>query len=127
MDMEDEFVGSSYHLNNGRRMMTSEEEDSINWENISGSEIPIVKDFLKLCLVEDNIWHKIEKDLGAPLEDNHTRRCGCCSTSDVVERGILSIREEMRELHKSINNDMLVMTAVLKDISKVVLQDKDEE
>ena len=45
MDMEDEFVGSSYHLNNGRRMMTSEEEDSINWENISGSKIQLSKTF----------------------------------------------------------------------------------
>ena len=125
--MEEEFVGSSYHFNNGRRMMTREEEDSVNWANINGSEIPIVKDFIKLCLVEDDIWHKMEEDLGKPLEDFHTRKCGCCSTNDVIERGVLSTREEIRELHKSINGDMLVMTAILKDISKVFLQDKDEE
>ena len=84
MDMEDEFVGSSYHFNVGRRMMTREEEENIDWDNISSSEISIVKDFIKLCFLEDDVWHKIEKDLGTPLEDNHTRRCGCCSTSDVV-------------------------------------------
>ena len=125
--MEDEYVGSSYHFNDGRRMMTREEENNVDWENINGSEIPIVKDFVKLCLVEDDIWRKIEEDLPKPLENNHTRRCGCCSTQDVIERNVLSIREEMREFHKSINNDMLVMTAILKDISRVTLQEKVEE
>ena len=127
MDLNEEFVGSSYHFNNGRIMMTREEEESVDWDNISGAEIPIIKDFVKLCLVEDDIWCKIEKDLGKPLEDNHTHRCGRCPTIDVIEHNILSIREEIRELHKSINNDVLVMTAVLKDIYRVVLHDKDEE
>ena len=99
----------------------------MDWDNINGAEIPIVKDFIKLCLVEDDIWTKIEGDLGEPLENNHTRRCACCSTKDVIERNILSIREEMRELHKSINDDMLVMIAILKDISRVTFQDNDEE
>ena len=112
----------------GRRMMIrEEEEENVNWNNINGSDIPIVKDFINLCLVLDDIWSKIEEDLGKPLEENHTRRCGCCSTKEVVERDVLSIRKEIRELHKSINNDVFVMAAVLKDISKVVLKDKHEE
>ena len=127
MELDDEYVGSSYRFNDGRRMMTREEEENVDWDNINGAEIPIVKDFVKLCLVEDEIWHKIEENLGKPLEDNHTRRCGCCSTQDLIERNVLSIREEIRELHKSINNDMLVMAAILKDISRVILQEKDEE
>ena len=127
MDFDEEFVGSSYHFNDGRRMMTREEEENVDWDNINGSEIPIVKDFIKLCLVEDDIWAKIKGNLGKPLENNHTRRCACCSTKDVIERNVLSIREETRELHKSINNDMLVMTAILKDISRVTLQEKNEE
>ena len=127
MDLDDEYVGLSYHFNDGRRMMTREEEENVDWDNINGAEIPIVKDFVKLCLVEDEIWHKIEEDLGKPLEDNHTRRCGCCSTQDVTERNVLSICEEMREFHKSINNDMLVMTTILKDVSRVTLQEKVEE
>lgn len=125
--MEDEYVGSSYQFNDGSRMMTREEENNVDWENINGSEIPIVKDFVKLCLVEDDIWRKIEEDLPKPLENNHTLRCGCCSTQDVTERNVLSIREEMREFHNSINNDMLVMTGILKDISRVTLQEKVEE
>ena len=125
--MEDEYVGSSYHFNDGRRMMTREEENNVDWENINGSEIPIVKDFVKLCLVEDDIWRKIEEDIPKPLEDNHTRRCGCCSTQDVFERNVLSIREEIKELHKSVNNDMLVMAAILKDISRVILQERNQE
>ena len=82
MDLDDEYVGLSYHFNDGRRMMTREEEENVDWDNINGAEIPIVKDFVKLCLVEDEIWHKIEEDLGKPLEDNHPCRCGCCSTQD---------------------------------------------
>ena len=45
----------------------------------------------------------------------------------MIEWKVLSIREEIRELHKSINNDMLVMAAILKDISRVILQERDEE
>ena len=40
---------------------------------------------------------------------------------------MFAIRKEIRELHKSMNNDMLVMTAILKDISRVSLQKDDEE
>lgn len=127
MDMKEEFVGSSYHFNDGRRMMTREENENIDWDNISCAEIPIVKDFVKLCLIKDEIWDKIEGKLGEPLENDHTRRCACCTTNGVIEKNILALREEIRELHKSINNDMLVMTAVLKDISRVTLQEKDEE
>ena len=60
MDLDDEYVGSSYHFNDGRRIMSREEEENVDWENINGSEIPIVKDFVKLCLVEDDIWGKIK-------------------------------------------------------------------
>ena len=127
MEIEEEFVGSSYHFNDGRRMMTREEEESIDWDNISSSEIPIVRDFIKLCFFGDDIWTKIERKLGKPLENDHTRRCACCSTNGVIERNVLSICKEMRELHKSINNDMLVMAAILKDISRVTLQERDEE
>ena len=127
MDMEDEFVGSSYHFNDGRHMMTREEEQDIDWDSIGSAEIPIVKDFLKLCFVGDDIWAMIEGKLGKPLENDHTRKCECCSTIGVIERDVLSIHEEIRELHKSIDNDMLVMTAVLKDISRVALQEKEEE
>ena len=127
MNMEDEFVGSSYHFNDGRRMMTREEEESINWDDISSAEIPIIKDFLKLCFVQDDIWTKIEEKLPKPVMNDHTLACACCSTNSVTERNIFAIRKEMRELHKSMNNDMLVMTAVLKDISRVTLQEKDEE
>ena len=127
MDMEEEFLGSSYHFNDGRRMMTREEEENIDLDNINGADIPIVKDFVKLCFVEDDIWAKIEGKLGEPFENDRTRRCACCTTNDVIERNILTLREEIRELHKSINNDLLVMTAVLKDISRVFLQEKDEE
>jgi hypothetical protein len=107
--------------------MTREEEENIDWDNISCAEIPIVKDLVKLCFVEDEIWAKIEGKLGEPLENDHTHRCACCTTNGVIEMNILALREEIRELHKSINNDMLVMTAVLKDISRVTLQEKDEE
>ena len=127
MEMDDEFVGSSYHFNDGRRMMTREEEENIEWYNISSAEISIVKDFLKLCFVGDDIWAKIEGKLSKPVENDHTRRCACCSTNGVIERNVLSMRKEIRELHNSINNDMLVMAAVLKDISRVTLQEKDEE
>lgn len=125
--MEDEFVGSSYHFNDGRRMMTREEEENIDWDNISCADILIVKDFVKLCFVEDEIWAKIEGKLGEPLENDHTRRCACFTTNGVIERNILALHEEIRELHKSINNNMLVMTVVFKDISRVTLQEKDEE
>ena len=47
--------------------MTREEEENVDWDNINGAEIPIVKDFIKLCLVEDDIWTKIEGDLGELL------------------------------------------------------------
>ena len=127
MNMDDEYVGSSYHFNDGRRMMTREEEESINWDNLNGAEIPIVKDFLKLCFVQDDIWTKIEEKLPKPVMNNHTLACACCSTKRVIERNVFAIRKEIRELHKSMNNDMLVMTAILKDISRVTLQEKDEE
>ena len=127
MDMEEEFVGSSYHFNNGRRMMTREEEESINWDDFNGAEVPIIKDFIKLSLVQDEIWSKINEKLVKPVMDDHTRRCTCCSTKMVIERNMFSIRKEIRELHKSMNNDMLVMTAILKDISRVTLQEEDEE
>ena len=125
--MDDEYVGSSYHFNDGRRMMSREEEESINWDNINGAEIPIIKDFLKLCFVQDDIWTKIEEKLPKPVLNDHTLACACCSTKRVIERNVFAIRKEIRELHKSMNNDMLVMTAVLKDISRVTLQEKDEE
>ena len=127
MNMDDEYVGSSYHFNDGRRMMSREEEESINWDNLNGAEIPIVKDFLKLCFVQDDIWTKIEEKLPKPVLNDHTLACACCSTKRVIERNVFAIRKEIRELHKSMNNDMLVMTAVLKDISRVTLQEKDEE
>ena len=123
----DEYVGSSYHFNDGRRMMSREEEESINWDNLNGAEIPIVKDFLKLCFVQDDIWTKIEEKLPKPVLNDHTLACACCSTKRVIERNVFAIRKEIRELHKSMNNDLLVMTAILKDISRVTLQEKDEE
>ena len=125
--MDDEYVGSSYHFNDGRRMMTREEEESINWDNINGAEFPVIKDFLKLCFVQDDIWTKIEEKLPKPVLNDHTLACACCSTKRVIERNVFAIRKEIRELHKSMNNDMLVMIAVLKDISRVTLQEKDEE
>ena len=127
MNMDDEYVGSSYHFNDGRRMMSREEEESINWDNLNGAEIPIVKDFLKLCFVQDDIWTKIEEKLPKPVLNDHTLACACCSTKRVIERNVFAIRKEIRELHKSMNNDLLVMNAILKDISRVTLQEKDEE
>ena len=127
MNLDEEYVGSSYHFNNGRRMMSREEEESINWDDIGGAEVPIIKDFLKLCFVQDEIWTKINEKLQKPVMDDHTRGCVCCSTKDVIERNVFAIRKEIREIHKSMNNDMLVMTAILKDISRVTLQKKYDE
>ncbi|GJS60834.1 hypothetical protein Tco_0655618 [Tanacetum coccineum] len=61
------FEDSSFHNNNGRRMMSPEMEDYYHWEEIRSSNIDICRAFLKLCVVEDPIWEKITCELEEPF------------------------------------------------------------
>ncbi|GJS68111.1 retrovirus-related pol polyprotein from transposon TNT 1-94 [Tanacetum coccineum] len=82
--------------------------------------------FLKLCIVEDPIWEKISCELEEPIRNAHVNECICCQVKQMTEQNMYALHKEMREIHTFINNDLKVLTAVIKDIAMVLLQDINE-
>ncbi|GKB79358.1 hypothetical protein Tco_0946253 [Tanacetum coccineum] len=109
------------------RTMTPEEEKSYPWEQLKSSDVDVCKAFLKLCIVEDLIWEKISCELEEPIRNTHVDECVCCQVQQMTEENMYALRKEMREIHTFINNDLKVLTAVVEDISRVLLQDINEE
>ncbi|GJT56925.1 hypothetical protein Tco_0991979 [Tanacetum coccineum] len=70
-----EFGDSSFHDNNGKRMMTPKEEEFYPWDQIKSSDVDICRAFLKLCIVEDPIWDKISRKLKEPLRNTYVDEC----------------------------------------------------
>ncbi|GJR39541.1 hypothetical protein Tco_1215225 [Tanacetum coccineum] len=122
-----EFRDSSYHNNNGRRMIVFEMEDYYPWEELKYSNVDICRAFLKLCVVEDPIWEKITYELEEPFHNSHVDKCMCCQVQHITEENVYSLRNEMQKMHKSINNDLKVLIMVIKDIARVFLQDHNKE
>ncbi|GJZ55579.1 hypothetical protein Tco_0610772 [Tanacetum coccineum] len=82
------FGDSSFHNNNGRRMMAPEMEDYYSWEGLKNSNVDICRAFLKLCVVEDPIWEKITYELQEPFHNIYVDECVC----HIGERGKLNPR-----------------------------------
>ncbi|GJY64230.1 hypothetical protein Tco_0465690 [Tanacetum coccineum] len=61
------FKDSSFHNNNGRRMMSPKMKDYYSWEELKSSNVDVCQAFLKLCIVEDPIWEKITYELEEPF------------------------------------------------------------
>ncbi|GJQ96374.1 hypothetical protein Tco_0007513 [Tanacetum coccineum] len=121
-----DFKESSFHNNLGRRMMTPEEEEEYPWNELKSSHIEVCKSFLKLCIVEDPIWDKISCELEEPSHNIYIDECMCCQVQHMTEENIYSFRNEMREIHASINNDLKVLTSIIEDIYRVFLQESDD-
>ncbi|GJY24358.1 ribonuclease H-like domain-containing protein [Tanacetum coccineum] len=121
-----DFEESSFHNNLGRRMMTPEEEEEYPWNELKSSHIEVCKSFHKLCIVEDPIWDKISCELKEPYHNIYIDECMCCQVQHMTEENIYSFRNEMREIHASINNDLKVLTPVIEDIYRVFLQESDD-
>ncbi|GKC94214.1 hypothetical protein Tco_1159656 [Tanacetum coccineum] len=122
-----EFGDSSFHNNSRRRMMTPEQEEFYPWEQLKSSDVDICRVFLKLCIVKDPTWDKISRNLEEPLRNTYVDECVCCQVQHMMEENVHPLCTEMREIHASINNDLKVLTAVIKDIAKVFLKDQNEE
>ncbi|GKB25084.1 hypothetical protein Tco_0864485 [Tanacetum coccineum] len=108
-------------------MMTPEEEDYYPWEELKSGNVDICRAFLKLCMVEDPIWEKITRELKEPLCNTHVDEYVGFQVQHMTEDNVYALREEMREIHASINNDLKVLTAIVEDITKVFLQDQNKE
>ncbi|GJV92953.1 hypothetical protein Tco_1540766 [Tanacetum coccineum] len=121
------FEDSSFHNNNGIRMMSPDMEDYYPWEEIKSSNIDICRAFLKLCVVEDPIWEKITCELEEPFRNTHIDECVCCQVQHMTEENVYALRKEMRDIHASINTDLKVLTAVVEDIARVCFHDNNEE
>ncbi|GJU41316.1 hypothetical protein Tco_1194273 [Tanacetum coccineum] len=87
-----DFEGLSFHNNTGRRMMTSEEEELIDWNDFNGGDIEICKSFLKLSLVEDPIWYKINSKLVKP----HVDECICFQVHYSV--GVMEVEPDIENM-----------------------------
>ncbi|GJR49321.1 hypothetical protein Tco_1399842 [Tanacetum coccineum] len=122
-----EFGDSSYHESARRRMMTPKEEESYPWEQLKSSDVDVCRAFLKLCIVEDPIWDKISCEHEEPICNAHVDECVCCQVQEITEENMYALRKEMREIHTFINNNLKVLTAVVEDIVRVLLQDINEE
>ncbi|GJR43144.1 hypothetical protein Tco_1311247 [Tanacetum coccineum] len=107
--------------------MSPEEEAYYPWEQHRSSDIDICRAFIKLCIVEDPIWEKISCELEEPICSTHVDECVCCQVQHMTEESMYALRKEMREIHTLINNDLKVLTAIIKDIARVFLQDINEE
>ncbi|GJX43956.1 ribonuclease H-like domain-containing protein, partial [Tanacetum coccineum] len=116
-----DFEESSFHNNLGRRMMTLEEEEEYPWNELKSSHIEVCKSFHKLCIVEDPIWDKISCELKEPYHNIYIDECMCCQVQPMTEENIYSFRNEMREIHASINNDLKVMETASGFPSDVVM------
>ncbi|GKA51104.1 hypothetical protein Tco_0744300 [Tanacetum coccineum] len=81
----------------GRRMMTFKEGELIDWDDCGGGNIEICKAFLKLCLVEDPIWEKINTKLVKPSYDIHVDECVCFQVQQMREENMYALRKEFQE------------------------------
>ncbi|GJT96504.1 hypothetical protein Tco_1092022 [Tanacetum coccineum] len=110
-----------------RRMMSPEIEDYYLWEEIKSGNVDFCRAFLKLCVVEDLIWEKITCELEKPFRNTHVDECVCCQVQHITKENVYAFHKEMREIHVSIIDDLKVLTAVVEDIARVLLQDNNEE
>ena len=62
MNMDDEYVGSSYHFNDGRRMMSRDKEESINWDNLNGAESQLSKISSNFALFKMTFGPRLRKN-----------------------------------------------------------------
>ncbi|GKC67820.1 hypothetical protein Tco_1100418 [Tanacetum coccineum] len=122
-----EFRDSSYHYNTRRRTMTLEEEASCPWEKHNSSDIDICRAFLKLCIIEVPIWEKSSRELEEPTRSAHVDKCVCCQVQHMTEERMYALRKEMCKIHININNELKVLTTVVEDIARVLLQDTNKE
>ncbi|GJU44186.1 reverse transcriptase domain-containing protein [Tanacetum coccineum] len=113
------FEDSSFHNNNGRRIMSFEIVNYYPWEEIKSSNIDICRAFLKLCVAEDPIWEKITCELEEPFHNTHVDECVCCQVQHMMEENVYALRKEMQEIHASINNDLKGSIAVVDDIARI--------
>ncbi|GKA30560.1 hypothetical protein Tco_0716865 [Tanacetum coccineum] len=90
-----DFECSSFHDNMGRRLMTSEQEELINWDDFNEGDIEICKAFLKLSLVEDPIWEKISCNLVNFSRDVHVDDCIYFQVQHMTEENVQEHREEI--------------------------------
>ncbi|GJS41817.1 hypothetical protein Tco_0566860 [Tanacetum coccineum] len=116
-----EFEGSSFHNNTGKRIITLEEDELINWDDFNGGDIEIYKAFLRLSLVEDLIWEKISCKLVKPSRDIHADECICCQVQHMTKKNVYALRRELREIHITINNDLKVLTTTFGDVARLFL------
>nr|GEV52692.1 hypothetical protein [Tanacetum cinerariifolium] len=107
--------------------MTLEEEASYPWEQHSSGDIDICRAFLKLCIFKDPIWEKIYCELEETIRNTYVDECMCCQVQHMTKESMYALRKEMREIHTLINNDLKVLTVVVEDITRVFLQDINEE
>ncbi|GKD81036.1 hypothetical protein Tco_1347875, partial [Tanacetum coccineum] len=115
------FEDSSFHNNNGRRIMSFEIVNYYPWEEIKSSNIDICRAFLKLCVAEDPIWEKITCELEEPFHNTHVDECVCCQVQHMMEENVYALRKEMQKIHASINNDLKGSIAVVDDIARLDL------
>ncbi|GJU61179.1 hypothetical protein Tco_1238945 [Tanacetum coccineum] len=73
----------------GRRMMTLEEEEDVNWNEIRCTNIDVCKKFLKLCIIKDPIWERISHKPEEPSRDIHVDECVCCQVQHMTEESSL--------------------------------------
>ncbi|GKB58043.1 hypothetical protein Tco_0914229 [Tanacetum coccineum] len=108
-------------------MMTTKEQESYPWEQLKSSDVDVGRAFLQLCIVEDPIREKISCELEEPFCNAHVNECVCCQLQQITKENMYAQCKEMREIHTFINNDLKVLTTVVEDIARVLLQDINEE